>query len=348
MGYILVADVFTRLLTLIPRFHRMCYSHNENILRAVGKSNTHHDALDHADLASTRLPTHIVPLKYALSLLCQLETWSFQAYVSIHLEVKEETKFINFHSLELAYRSFALYPGHIQSNIRTQSAAYLRPQPAADIVSHTLFEENQRCLLELKNTVQPGAYTLEMQFTGEINDHMAGLYRSVYVDENGKELRQAVTQFEATDARRCLPCWDEPACKAKFECTIVCSRELSVLSNMPTASTVDVRKGAEGWFGLPTSTQPIEAASPDAATPINDAIKFQEPTPYAENLVAHFFDESPLMSTYLLAFAIGYFEHIEKTNKHGVLMRVFTPPGKTEQGKKAEKALFTLVANCSL
>mmetsp|Transcript_2386 Transcript_2386/g.4222 ORF Transcript_2386/g.4222 Transcript_2386/m.4222 type:complete len:104 (-) Transcript_2386:545-856(-) len=39
------------------------------------------------------------------------------------------------------------------------------------------------------------------------------------------------------------------------------------------------------------------------------------------------------MSTYLVAFVVGEFDFVETTTKHGVLMRVYTPPGKSEQGK---------------
>ena len=62
-----------------------------------------------------------------------------------------------------------------------------------------------------------GTHQLVMTYTGILNDQMAGFYRSEYTVANGEKRFMAVTQFEATDARRAFPCWDEPAVKATFK-----------------------------------------------------------------------------------------------------------------------------------
>lgn len=44
------------------------------------------------------------------------------------------------------------------------------------------------------------------------------------------------------------------------------------------------------------------------------------------------FEQTPVMSSYLLAFLVGEFEYLEKTNDEGVMVRVYTVPGKKEHG----------------
>ena len=47
------------------------------------------------------------------------------------------------------------------------------------------------------------------------------------------------------------------------------------------------------------------------------------------------FARSPKMSSYLLAFVVGEFDFVEATDANGVLIRVYTPLGKAEQGRFA-------------
>ena len=61
---------------------------------------------------------------------------------------------------------------------------------------------------------------------------------SHYTDINGVKKIMASTQFEPLDARRALPCIDEPAIKAVFAVTIVVPAQLTAFSNMPESETV--------------------------------------------------------------------------------------------------------------
>lgn len=151
--------------------------------------------------------------------------------------------------------------------------------------------EDETLKLTFDSSLKPGSYTLNIVFTGELNDKLKGLYRSKYVNEKGEDCFAAVTQFEATDARRCFPCWDEPALKATFDISLVVPPKLVALSNMPVKQSYDV-----------------------------------------ENSVRYDFETTPIMSTYLVAVVVGEYDYVEDRSADGVLVRVYTPPGKKEQG----------------
>lgn len=55
------------------------------------------------------------------------------------------------------------------------------------------------------------------------------------------------------------------------------------------------------------------------------------------------YERTPIMSTYLLAFVVGEYDYVEDKDSDGVLVRVYTPVGKKEQGQFAlEVAVKTL------
>src|SRR4029450_3674728 len=84
--------------------------------------------------------------------------------------------------------------------------------------------------------------SLRLTFRGTLNDKLRGFYRSVYKDPSGVSRTMAATQFEATDARRAFPCWDEPAFKAVFSVTLAIDPTLTAVSNTRVVS--ETREGA--------------------------------------------------------------------------------------------------------
>ena len=72
---------------------------------------------------------------------------------------------------------------------------------------------------------------MSLRFRGQLNDKLRGFYRSTFTDDDGNERVIATTQFEATDARRAFPCWDEPDFKARFAITLHLDDDLHAVSN---------------------------------------------------------------------------------------------------------------------
>ncbi|RWS03028.1 aminopeptidase N-like protein, partial [Dinothrombium tinctorium] len=97
------------------------------------------------------------------------------------------------------------------------------------------FDGNVPSNLEANNV-----YSVSMSFKGNLNNELVGFYRSNYEDANTGEQRWiAVTQFQATEARRAFPCFDEPALKATFSITLIHLKNMTALSNMPLKESED-------------------------------------------------------------------------------------------------------------
>lgn len=136
----------------------------------------------------------------------------------IHFQIVSTTKEIVLNSLDL-----------------TLSKVYLEYAKGKSLIpkSVSLNVRDETATIEFEDVLPEGVATLYCEFSGEINDKMKGLYRSKYLGPGGDERYAAVTQFEATDARRCFPCWDEPAIKATFDISLLVPTNRVALSNMP-------------------------------------------------------------------------------------------------------------------
>ncbi len=162
-----------------------------------------------------RLPRRIVPSHYDLRLEPDLPSHSFTGHEVITVTVLEPASDIVLNTIELTVSSATL-------------SGENRPARKGRI---TLEEERQRCRIVFPSTIQPGTYRLAISFRGTLNDKLRGFYRSTYKDEHGVTHEMAATQFEATDARRAFPCWDEPDFKAVFAVTLAIDPALTAISN---------------------------------------------------------------------------------------------------------------------
>ena len=103
--------------------------------------------------------------------------------------------------------------------------------------SVSLDEASERATLTVPTPLPPGDAVVSLRFRGQLNDKLRGFYRSTFTDDDGNDRVIATTQFEATDARRAFPCWDEPDFKARFAITLHLEDDLHAVSN----AAVDAR-----------------------------------------------------------------------------------------------------------
>ncbi|XP_062947896.1 aminopeptidase N [Cynocephalus volans] len=164
-----------------------------------------------------------------------------------------------------------------------------------DIDRTELVETTEYLVVHLRGSlVENSQYEMDSEFEGELADDLAGFYRSEYTEDGVKKVL-ATTQMQAADARKSFPCFDEPAMKAEFNITIIHPKDLTVLSNM-----------------LPKGPSTPLAEDPDW------------------NITE--FHTTPKMSTYLLAYIVSEFDHIESQAPNGVMIRIWARPNAIAEG----------------
>ncbi len=237
--------------------------------------------------AAVVLPDNVRPIHYDLTLTPNFDDFTFAGEVDIAVRMEPGTAEIVLNCAEIDIKSVSVSwtdsdGEHAQAaagiayDADAETAAIAIPGPPADGPA--------------------GNRQLRMSYTGELNDKLRGFYRSQYTNPEGETAYLATTQFEATDARRALPCWDEPAVKATFQVTLNIPDAMQAVSNTPIIAE---REGG---------------------------------APGVKTLV---FDTTPVMSTYLLAFVIGDLTHIAKEAADGTRVGIWMTRGKEAQGQFA-------------
>ncbi|KVI05923.1 protein of unknown function DUF3358 [Cynara cardunculus var. scolymus] len=226
-----------------------------------------------------RLPKFAIPHRYDLTLKPNLELCNFSGSVLVDVSILDTTRFLVLNSIDLVI--------HESSFTNSNNDKVVPSEVVVD-------NDGETIVLVFDEPLSIGDGVLEINFDGVLNEHMKGFYKGTYVD-GGVRKNMAVTQFEPADARRCFPCWDEPALKATFKITVDnVPSELTALSNMPVSKET-----------------------------ING------------NFKSLCFEESPIMPTYLVAVVIGVFDYIEETTHDGTRVRAYCPVGKSEKAKLA-------------
>jgi len=163
-----------------------------------------------------------VPINYNLTFEPDLKKFIFTGTEIITVSCKKSTNQITMHCAELKIKSCIVKSGnHIVSSTPKTN------------------EKKEELSIKLGEKIK-GTVTISLTFQGILNDRLLGFYRSKY-EQNGKTKYLATTQFEAADARRAFPCWDEPESKATFEISIIADNQYSAISNMPVKSKKKIK-----------------------------------------------------------------------------------------------------------
>jgi len=163
-----------------------------------------------------------VPINYQLTFEPDLKKFTFFGTETITVSCKKPTKKITMHCAELKIK-------------------YCIVKSEDDVISSTTKtnENREELFINLSKKIK-GIVTITLEFQGILNDRLLGFYRSQY-KQNGKTKYLATTQFEAADARRAFPCWDEPEAKATFEISIIADNKFTAISNMPIKSKKKIK-----------------------------------------------------------------------------------------------------------
>jgi aminopeptidase N len=201
----------------------------------------------------TQLPRLARPVHYNVTIEPDAAALTFRGDVAIELEVLAPVESITFNAVDLKFTT-------VRFNDSTGRSVTAEPKVTMDDVAQT-------ATVAFGKSIPSGRYWLAIDYTGKIGTQATGLFAIDYDSAAGRK-RALYTQFEAPDARRMIPSWDEPEYKATFTLEAIVPQEQMAVSNMPVAERVDAAGGRA-------------------------RVRFQK---------------TPKMSTYLLFFGLGEFE----------------------------------------
>jgi len=180
---------------------------------------------------SGKLPKEVVPTDYSVRIIPDIDKLTFAGTETVKLDVRSRVRQLVLNALELKIEAASIDGKEL---------------PASAI---KIDEKNDLLALALPSELATGEHTLTLRFTGKINEQGQGLFYMRY-QERGSGARKTMlgSQFEATDARRFFPCWDEPVFRARFQLTAVVPENWLGVSNMPIENEKKIAGGKEVRF----------------------------------------------------------------------------------------------------
>jgi alanyl aminopeptidase len=224
-----------------------------------------------------RLPTVARPARYAVELTIDPAREDFTGTITTELEITAPITTLWLHGQELVIDEATFVVG------------------TERIAARAIYGDHAFVGLVLPKQLAPGRATLVAKYRGKMHRNSGD---GIYTAQEANEW-YAFTQFEATDARRAFPCFDEPSYKVPWRVTIHTRKPLVVVSNTEIESETDEPNGMK-------------------------AVRFGETKP---------------LPSYLVAFAVGPFEALEAgTTRAGAPIRIVVPHGRGKDAAYAAKA----------
>jgi aminopeptidase N/puromycin-sensitive aminopeptidase len=156
-----------------------------------------------------RLPNTVVPESYDLNIEPNLAKATFSGDEIIHVKVLKPTATVTLNAAELEFQEASI----------TSGGATRKPMLSLDAAK-------EQAALTVNKELPAGSAEIHVRFTGVLKDKLRGFYLS-----KSERRNYAVTQFEATDARRAFPSFDEPAYKAVFRIALIVDKGDTAISN---------------------------------------------------------------------------------------------------------------------
>ncbi|HEX3550602.1 MAG TPA: M1 family metallopeptidase [Candidatus Elarobacter sp.] len=170
------------------------------------------------DKAPGRLPKTVVPVDYRVWIVPDVATKTLRGAETVAVRVRTPVRTIAFNSLNERLHDVR-FDGVPVAAVKSDDAAQLTT-------------------VTLARAAVTGMHTLAFAYDGKIESSAQGLFAQPYRAPGGATGTMLSTQFEATDARRMFPCWDEPAFRATFQLIATVPAAWTNVSNMPPVSRV--------------------------------------------------------------------------------------------------------------